>query len=62
MCTWMENQFIFRLSIKEPSLIIMGVVVWDTTMIYVLRRGCLGICLWDWLAVVVWDPKRLVLG
>ena len=40
-----ENQLIFGMSIKEPSLIIMGVVVWDTTMFYVLKRGCLGTCL-----------------
>ena len=37
-----ENQFIFRLPVKEPSLIFMSVVVWDTTVFSVLRRGCLG--------------------
>ena len=34
-----------QVPIKEPSLIIRNVVVWDTTEIYVLRRGCLGTCL-----------------
>ena len=53
---------IFRLPIKELSLIIMGVVVWDKTMFYVLRRGCLGTCLWEWLAVGVWDTKWSVRG
>ena len=57
-----ENHLIFRLPIKEPSLIIMSVVVWDTTMLYVLRRGCLGTCLWEWLAVGVRDPKWSVPG
>ena len=36
------EQLIFRFPVKEPSLIFMGVVVWDTTVFYVLRRGCLG--------------------
>ena len=48
-----ENWLIFGLPIKEPSLIIMGVVGWETTMFYVLRRGFLGTCLWEWLVVVV---------
>ena len=57
-----ENQLVFRLPVKEPSLIIMGVVVWDTTMFYVLRTGSLGTYLWEWLAVGVQDPKWLVPG
>ena len=48
--------------IMEPSLINMDVMVWDTTGIYVLRRGCLGTCLWEWLAVGVRGPKWSVLG
>ena len=53
MCTWMEvpaYHQVLRLPIKEPSLIIINVVVWDTTIVYVLKRGCLGTCLWEWLA------------
>ena len=57
-----KNQLIFRLPVKEPSLIIMGVVVWDPTVFYVLRIGRLGTCLWEWLAVGVWDPKWSVPG
>ena len=57
-----KYQLIFRLSVKELSLIIMGVVVWDTTVFYVLKRGCLGTCLWEWLAVGVRGPKWSVLG
>ena len=40
-----KYQLIFRLPIKEPILTIMGVVVWDTTVFYLLKRGCLGTCL-----------------
>ena len=47
------NQLIFGLPIKEPSSFIMGIVVWDTIVVYVLRRGCLGMCLWEWLAIGV---------
>ena len=36
---------IFRLPNKELSFLFMGVVVWDTTVFYVLKRGCLGTCL-----------------
>ena len=65
MCTWMEvpaYHQVLRLPIKEPSLIIINVVVWDTTIVYVLKRGCLGACLWEWLAVGVWGPKWSVPG
>ena len=52
---------IYVLGFGEPSyyqvsgteLIFMGVVVWDTTMFYVLRRGCLGTYLWEWSVVGV---------
>ena len=57
-----KYQLIFRLPIKEPSLIIMEVVVWDTTVFYVLWRGFLGTCLWEWLVVGVRGPKRSVPG
>ena len=57
-----ENQLLFGLPAKELSLIIMGVVVCDTTMFNVLRRGCIGTCLWEWLTIGVQDPKWLVPG
>ena len=57
-----KYQLVFRLPVKEPSLIIVNVVVWDTTVYYVLKRGCLGTCLWEWLAVGFWGPKWLVPG
>ena len=57
MCTWMEVPTIFLLPVKELSLIFMGVVVWDTIVFYVLKRGYLGTCLWEWLDIGVWDPK-----
>ena len=38
----LENHLIFEFPVKEPSLIFRSVVVWDTTVFYVLRRGCLG--------------------
>ena len=56
------NQLILGFPVKEPSSIIMIVVVWDTTVIYVLRGGCLGTCHWEWLAIGVWDQKWSVLG
>ena len=53
-----ENQhYFFGLPIKKPNLINIIFVVWDTSVIYDFRRGCLGACLWEWLAVGVWDPK-----
>ena len=42
-----KYHLIVRVLVKESSLIIMKVVVWDTTMYYVLKRGCLGTCLWE---------------
>lgn len=36
----------------------MGVVAWDTIVVCVLRGGCRGTCLWEWLAIGV--PKWLV--
>ena len=35
----------------------MGVLVWDIIVVYVLRGGFLGTCLWEWLAIGVHDPK-----
>ena len=40
-----KYHLIVRLPVKEPSLIIMSVVVWATNVFYVLKRGCLGTCL-----------------
>ena len=57
VCTWVEVPSNCQVPVKELSLIIMDVVVWDTTVIYVLKRGCLGTCLWECLAVRVRGPK-----
>ena len=51
---------VIRLPVKEPS--VMSIVIWDRTMFYVPRRGCLGTWLWEWLAVGVRDPKWSVPG
>ena len=34
-----KYHLIVKVPIKESSLIIMSVVVWDTTVFYVLKRG-----------------------
>ena len=44
---------ISRLPDKEPNIII--IVLWYETQLWCVsyRRGCLGACLWEWLAVGV---------
>lgn len=58
----LENQTSFGLLVKEPTSIIMVILVWDTIVFYVLRRGFLGACLWEWLSIGIWDPKWSVQG
>ena len=35
-----KNHLVIRLLVKEPSF--MSIVIWDRTVFYVPRRGCLG--------------------
>ena len=58
----LRTNYTFGLPVKEPNLIIIGLLYETQLWSMSFRRGCLGACLWEWLEVVVQDPKWLVLG
>ena len=58
MCTWVWRTILFSGCLLRNRVWSLWVLWYGTQLcIYVLRRGCLGTCLWEWLAVGVRDPK-----
>ena len=52
MRTWvLRTNIIFGLPVKELNSINITVVVWDTIVVCGFWEGCLGACLWEWLAM-----------
>ena len=54
MRSWvLRTNVIFGLPVKEPNLINITLVLWDTIVVYDFWEGSLGACLWEWLAMGV---------